>query len=84
MEAIRNVQLTTVYERILALFEQTKTIHVTVKNKRNLIIDAPSRIVGVYERFLCVESLVNHYIEKFTINYTDLITSKIIIKELDN
>lgn len=83
MERVSNQQLTAIYERIQALYERTNTIHVTVKNKRNLIMDAPSKIVGIYERFLCVEALVNRYIEKFTINYTDLITNKIIIKELD-
>lgn len=68
--------------RLEEIYESQKQIHVTVKNKRKSIIEAPSRITGIYANFLCVESLVNTYLEKFTISYSDLLTGSIEIKEL--
>lgn len=82
MTNISNQQLKVVQEKVKDLSEKSKKIHVTVHQKRNPIIEAPSIITGVYERFLCVESRVNNYVEKFTINYIDLITNYVVIKEL--
>ncbi len=57
-------------------------IHVSILNKRKRIVEAPSQIIGVYSNFLCVESMVNSYLEKFTIQYCDLLTGSVEIKEL--
>ncbi len=77
------MQLEEIKQQVLAMYEKFKLIHVTVNHKRTHIIDAPSKIIGIYDRFLCVESTVNHYVEKFTINYIDLMTNNIVIKELE-
>lgn len=79
---IANLQFSTIKEQLEALHKTTPLIHVSIHNKRNRVLDAPSKIVGIYQRFLCVESKVNNYVEKFTINYTDLMTGNITIKEL--
>ncbi len=76
------LQILSIKEKVLNLSQKTKHIHVSLNNKRNHIKEAPSTIVGIYDRFLCVESKVNHYTEKFTINYIDLITNNIVIAEL--
>lgn len=76
-------QLQDVRNQIEVLAKKNKNIHVTIQNRRSKVKNAPAKITGIYERFLCVESLVNNYLEKFTINYIDLLTSNTIIKELD-
>ena len=78
-----NNQVLAIKNQILELSNKTNIIHVSINNKRHKIYEAPSKIVGVYERFLCVESKVNNYVEKFTINYIDLLTTNIVIKELN-
>lgn len=75
-------QLKHIQEELKRIYQLTNLIHVSILNKRNKIIEAPSIIVGIYSRFLCVESKVNTYLEKFTINYTDIMTGNIVIKEL--
>lgn len=75
-------QLKHIQEELKRIYQLTNLIHVSILNKRNKIIEAPSKIVGIYSRFLCVESKVNTYLEKFTINYTDIMTGNIVIKEL--
>ncbi|MDE6241165.1 MAG: hypothetical protein K2M08_01955 [Anaeroplasmataceae bacterium] len=79
---IASLQLNTIKEKLEILSKTSNLIHVSIHNKRNKVLDAPSRIVGIYQRFLCVESKVNTYVEKFTINYTDIMTGNITIKEL--
>ncbi|MDE6584519.1 MAG: hypothetical protein K2K15_03865 [Anaeroplasmataceae bacterium] len=80
-KTLANVQFKTIQERLLELSKSSSLIHVTISNRRNKIVEAPSKIIGIYQRFLCVESQVQSYLEKFTINYTDLMTGNIIIKE---
>ena len=58
-------------------------IHVSLRNGRNRIKEAKSKIVGIYDRFICVESRINNYDEAFTINYIDILTKNVIIKELN-
>ena len=58
-------------------------IHVSLRNGRNRIKEAKSKIVGIYDRFICVESRINNYDESFTINYIDILTKNVIIKELN-
>ncbi|MDE5546045.1 MAG: hypothetical protein K2I88_01125 [Anaeroplasmataceae bacterium] len=79
---IASLQLNTIKEKLELLYKTSNLIHVSIHNKRNKVLDAPSKIVGIYQRFLCVESKVNTYVEKFTINYTDIMTGNITIKEL--
>ena len=79
---LANMQFSAMKERLKELSCKTSFIHVTILNKRNKVIDAPSKITGIYDRFLCVESKVQNYVEKFTINYFDLMTGAIAIKEL--
>ena len=77
-----NSQFLTIKKQIEEVSKENEVIHVSINNRRNKIKEAPSKIVGIYDRFLCVESKVNNYLEKFTINYIDLLTNNIVIKEL--
>ncbi len=79
---LANMQFSTIKEKIKELSLQSPMIHVTIHNKRNKVMEAPSTIIGIYERFLCVESRVQSYVERFTIHYSDLLTGSISIKEL--
>lgn len=79
---IANVQFSTIKEKLEVVYKSSNLIHVSIHNRRNKILDVPSKIVGIYPKFLCVEAKVNMYLEKFTINFTDLITGNITIKEL--
>ncbi len=81
-KTLANTQMSTIKEQLEHLQQRTSLIHVSIHNKRNRIVDAPSKIIGIYPRFLCVESKVNEYVERFTINYTDLMIGNISIKEL--
>ncbi|MDE7263429.1 MAG: hypothetical protein K2N64_02040 [Anaeroplasmataceae bacterium] len=77
-----SAQLKHIQEELERIYQSTNLIHVSILNKRNKVVEAPSKILGIYSRFLCVESKVNAYVEKFTINYIDIMTGNIIIKEL--
>ncbi len=77
-----NNQYLKIKQQIEEVFKKTDLIHVSINNRRNRIKEAPSKIVGIYDRFVCVEAKVNNYLEKFTINYNDLLTNNVIIKEL--
>lgn len=57
-------------------------IHVSLTKGRNKIEEAPTKIVGIYNHFICVQSKVNNYVADFTISYTDILTKQILIKEL--
>jgi uncharacterized protein Veg len=71
-----------VRDKINEIYKENKSIHVTLVAIRKKISDVNAIIVGVYNNFFCVKSLVNNYLENFTINYIDIITNKIQIKEL--
>ncbi len=64
------------------LYRSSKVIHVDILTKRKKLDNITSKIEGIYDRFLCVSSLVNSYKEDFTISYIDILTKKIHIKEL--
>ena len=66
------------------LYKQNKIIHVSIISGRKRIKSAPSKILGVYTNFICVESEVNKYMESFKINYRDIMIKKIVIDELGN
>ncbi len=69
-------------DKILELFNKSDIIHVDLSVKRKKLSNVEAKIVGVYDRFLCVTSVINHYTESFTITFIDILTNKIIIKEL--
>lgn len=79
-----DLQLNQIKEELERIYKQSKLIHVSIHNRRNKVIEAPSKILGIYQRFLCVESQVNRYTEKFTINFTDIMIGNVTIKELIN
>jgi uncharacterized protein Veg len=66
------------------LYKQNKIIHVSIIAGRKKIKSAPTKILGAYTNFICVESEVNKYMENFTINYRDIMIKKIIVDELGN
>ena len=70
-------------ERLLELYKTNKVIHVDISQKRKKMNNVEAKIEGIYDRFICVTSMVNHYSEDFTISYIDLLTNKIKIKELE-
>lgn len=69
-------------EKINYLFINNHQIHVSLDVGRKKVRSAVSTITGVYNNFFCVESLVNGYMECFTINYRDILIKKTIISEL--
>ncbi len=81
---LADLQLNQIKEKLEGIYKQSKLIHVSIHNRRNKVIEAPSKILGIYQRFLCVESKVNKYSEKFTINFTDIMIGNVTIKELIN
>lgn len=58
-------------------------IHVSLVKGRTRVNNAPSKIKGVYQRFVCVTSKINNYEEDFTISYTDILTKLVMVKELN-
>ena len=75
-------QLNVIKEKMKVINSSSSIIHVTMNNKRKTINNAVSKILSIHDRFICIESKVNDYIEKFTINYIDLIIGNFSIKEL--
>lgn len=72
------------YEILQEKFNKIKkdVIHVSLTKGRTKVVDAVSKIKGVYPRFICVTSKINNYEEEFTISYTDILTKVVKIKEL--
>lgn len=70
-------------KRLLDLSKTNKVIHVDISQKRKKMTNVQAKIEGIYDRFMCVTSMVNSYSEDFTISYIDLLTNKIKIKELE-
>lgn len=79
---IDNSQLKKIKEKLQNIKENSSIIHVSIHNKRNGVVDAISKIISIHDKFFCVESKINSYVEKFTINYIDLLINNISIKEL--
>lgn len=70
-------------EKLENIKESKDIIHVDISIKRKNLSNVASRIEGIYDRFMCVSSMVNSYREDFTISYIDILTNKIKIKELE-
>lgn len=75
-------QLKNIKQKLQNIKEDSNIIHVSIHNKRNGVVDAISKIISIHDRFFCLESKINNYVEKFTINYIDLLINNISIKEL--
>ena len=82
MSVVDYGQFKQIKDKLLFIYNSSNVIHVSLKNGRKIIKNAKSKLIGVYDRFAIVESLVNNYMEKFTINYIDLVTKNILINEL--
>lgn len=70
--------------KLNALYDLKKPIHVNIFSSRNKVNDALCDISGVYNKFFCVKSKVNNYMESFTINYIDIKIGNVKISELEN
>ena len=84
MELNTNQKIEEIKNKLTELYKQNKIIHVSIISGRKKIKSAPSKILGAYINFICVESEVNKYMESFTINYTDIMNKKIVIDEFGN
>lgn len=69
-------------DKIYNLYKSDLEIHLNIDVRRMNLNNVKARITGVYNKFFGVESLVNNYMERFTITYIDVLTKKIVIKEL--
>jgi uncharacterized protein Veg len=79
-----NQKIEEIKNKLTELYKQNKIIHVSIIAGRKKIKSAPTKILGAYTNFICVESEVNKYMESFTINYRDIMIKKIVIDELGN
>ena len=75
-------QINVIKEKIIMISSSSNIIHVTMNNKKKTVNNAVSKILSIHDRFICIESKVNDYLEKFTINYIDIIIGNFSIKEL--
>jgi hypothetical protein len=73
---------TTLRERLIDIFNKSPIIHVDLSSKRKKLKNIKAKIIGVYDRFLCITSVINFYEENFTITFIDLLTRKVSIDEL--
>jgi hypothetical protein len=71
-------------EKINALYEGAKPIHVDVHSTRPKInvSCAEARIIGVYKNLFTVEIVENGLKKIFSVPYTDLFIGKVKIREL--
>ena len=67
---------------VRALEPKSSVIHVSLNQKRIKIESVEAKIVGIYDNFIRVTSIVNGYEESFSISYIDLYTGDIAIREL--
>ena len=83
MDTIDRNQFDVIKDKLRVIVDKSNLIHIDVLNKRKRVYDVKTNITGIYTNFICVETLINGYLEKFTISYVDLITKNIIIHELE-
>ena len=70
-------------EKLIEIYNKSEIIHVDLSMKRKRLNNIEAKIVGIYDRFLCITSVINNYEENFTITFIDLLKYKIKIKELE-
>lgn len=75
---------TSLRERLIDIFNKDPIIHVDLSSKRKKLKNIKAKIIGVYDRFLCITSVINFYEENFTITFIDLLTRNVSIDELKN
>ena len=66
-------QINLIKEKIQLIKKDSDIIHVTVNNKKNAPIDAISKILTIHDRFFYIETRINNYFEKSSINYIDIL-----------
>jgi uncharacterized pyridoxamine 5'-phosphate oxidase family protein len=66
MELNSNQKIEEIKNKLTELYKQNKIIHVSIVEGRKKIKSAPSKILGAYTNFICVESEVNKYMESFS------------------
>ena len=70
-------------EKLIEIYNKSEIIHVDLSMKRKRLNNIEAKIVGIYDRFLCITSVINNYEENFTITFIDLLTYKVKIRELE-
>lgn len=70
-------------EKLIEIYNKSEIIHVDLSMKRKKLNNIEAKIIGIYDRFLCITSVINNYEENFTITFIDLLTYKVKIKELE-
>ena len=69
--------------KLLELNAKSNIIHVDLSAKRRRFNNITATIDGIYDRFLCISSVVNKYNESFTITFIDILTNVVKIIELE-
>ena len=69
-------------EKLIDIHNKNEFIIVDLSSKRKKLKNIKCKIVGIYDRFLCVTSVINNYEENFTITYIDILTKSVTILEL--
>jgi hypothetical protein len=75
-------ELSIIKEKMKVINSSSNIIHITINSKRKSVKNAVSKILSIHDKFICIESKINDYTEKFTINYIDIIIGTFTIKEL--
>ena len=82
-KSIGNADFVDLKNKLEALNAKSNVIHVDLSAKRRRINNIKATIDGIYDRFLCISSLVNKYNESFTITFIDILTNVVKIVELE-
>ncbi len=82
-KSIGNADFVDLKNKLEALYAKTNVIHVDLSAKRRRFNNIKATIDGIYDRFLCISSLVNKYNESFTITFIDILTNVVKIVELE-
>ncbi len=71
-------------EQVKKLYETNPHIHmdVSITNPRLMLKDAEATITGVYSHIFVIEENMNSLIQHHTLQYTDILTKRIIIHEI--
>ncbi len=71
-----------IIERLKCLMDNKQKIHITIDTGRRRIDNAECVIVGLYNHFLIVETMVKHYKETLTFKIVDIKIGYVKILEL--
>ena len=81
-KSIGNSDFVDLKNKLIDLNSKSNVIHVDLSQKRRRLNNITATIEGIYDRFLCISSLINKYNESFTITFIDILTNVVKIKEL--